>query len=97
MGAFVSSRGWSLVVWLIVFNVLLMIVLMLRWYAAQIHRRSFRLDDFFIMMAYVCFGFGLLLTYRLRRCLSFLGLSPCNGGRHSLGCVKDVPPLIFTN
>ena len=55
MSAFVSTRGWSMIVWLIVFNVLLITVLTLRFYAARLQQRSFRLDDGFIIVAYVRF------------------------------------------
>ena len=69
MGAFVSSRGWSLIVWLIVFNVLLITILALRFYAARLLKRSFRLDDGFIMVAYVG------TTRSRQRWLSALGLT----------------------
>ena len=53
MGAFVSPRGWSMTAWLIAFNVLLITILALRFYAARLQQRSFRLDDSFIIVAYV--------------------------------------------
>jgi hypothetical protein len=53
MSAFVSPRGWSLTAWLIVFNILVLTILALRFLAAYLHKRSFRLDDGFIIVAYV--------------------------------------------
>ena len=40
-------------IWLIVFNILLITILALRFYAARLLQRSFRLDDGFIILAYV--------------------------------------------
>lgn len=54
MGASISPHGWSMIAWLIVFNVLLALTLALRIYAARLLKRAFRLDDGFIIVAYVC-------------------------------------------
>ena len=42
-----------MIVWLIVFNVLLVTILSLRVYAARLQKRAFRLDDGFVILAYV--------------------------------------------
>ena len=42
-----------MIIWLIIFNILLVVILVLRFYAARLQKRSFRLDDCFVLVAYV--------------------------------------------
>ena len=62
----VSPRGWSLIVWIVTFTIFLVAILVLRLWAALIQKRSFRLDDGFILVAYVC-GFCLGVPYAGRK------------------------------
>ncbi len=50
----ISERGKALTVWIIVFTVLTFITLLLRLWAARIQKRHVRLDDYFVVGAFVC-------------------------------------------
>jgi hypothetical protein len=51
----ISERGKELTVWMIVFTLLTLTTLILRLWAARVQKRTFRMDDLFILIAFVMF------------------------------------------
>ncbi|KAF2458351.1 hypothetical protein BDY21DRAFT_342242 [Lineolata rhizophorae] len=49
----VSDRGWSLAIWMVVFTILTSLTMGLRFVALRVQRRSFRVDDYLIIGAFV--------------------------------------------
>jgi hypothetical protein len=80
----ISERGKLLTIWMIVFTVLTFFTLLLRLWAARVQKRTFRLDDWFILIAFVLYHraeLGRTKTHTITDLSSQLG-------RHSfLGCV----------
>ena len=56
----ISERGKALTIWIIVFTVLTFTTLLLRLWAARVQKRDVRLDDYFVVGAFVC---GIPLPY----------------------------------
>jgi len=53
----ISERGKSLAVWMITFTVITLFTLFLRLWAARVQKRTFRMDDWFILVAFLlCHG-----------------------------------------
>ncbi|KAL8996991.1 MAG: hypothetical protein Q9169_003642 [Polycauliona sp. 2 TL-2023] len=77
----------SMIVWIAVFDAVLVIILVLRYYAARLLQRSFRLDDGFVAVACV----RCLIPYKwfLRSASRLFStvLYACNGRRYALGYV----------
>jgi uncharacterized membrane protein YcjF (UPF0283 family) len=49
----VSDRGWKLIVWMIFFTFLTLLTLGLRFWAIQVQKRAFRIDDWLVLGAFV--------------------------------------------
>ncbi len=48
-----SSQGKSLTIWKIILTTIVTLIVALRFEAARIKRRTLRLDDYFLLVAYV--------------------------------------------
>jgi ABC-type sugar transport system permease subunit len=53
--SFPAPQGVELIVWTVIFTIIITAVMVLRfWAVAIVLKRSLRLDDYFIILAYVC-------------------------------------------
>lgn len=77
-----SENGRKLLTWIGVFTVLMTVILVLRFKTARIKQRSYRLDDYFIVLSYVGVSYvfnqnGVFLTLKILQ-IGLLGLEACS-------------------